>query len=131
MKNVIGGSLILLQLFLIVNARFIPAKYFCWAPHDEQNVYELAVTINKKVLTQEEINKRYHLEAGYYWVDSAYQKVNIEARSIENVKDLVAQYESTYGKLDQADVKLTYWRNGGNAQHWRWPKDHKYEFKGL
>jgi hypothetical protein len=46
---------IVLQIGLIIQARFIPERFFCWAPHDAQVQYELDVTVTGKKLTPEEI----------------------------------------------------------------------------
>ncbi len=123
MKSFLGGLLIFLQLVLIINARFGVLRYYCWAPHDEQSVFNLSVIIDQKQLTREETNKRYRFTDWRYWQDGKYRNVRLESRSIENIKSIISQFESTYGQDDQASVTLTYEINGGPAKTWQWPAD--------
>ena len=120
MRLLIGGLLIFLQLFLIVYARFSTIRYYCWAPHDEQVVYNVSVIINQKPLSHEQVNERYKLRTWRYWKDDAYSWVNLESRSVENVKSIIRQYEQTYGKNDNASVTLNYSINGGTEKTWSW-----------
>lgn len=122
MKNTIGAGILILQLILIVTSRFADTKYYCWAPHDDQNVLEIDVVIDNQTLSRKAINQRYRLDDAYYWTGEEVKLVNIEARYVGNIKDKIRQYESTYGKKQKAEVKLTYWKNGGEAQYWTWPE---------
>ncbi len=96
---------------MIVYARFVPSRYFCWAPYHSQNHYEMDVTVNGRVLTAGEIQRRYRRP----------QK-GINSRTIEDQKDIIAQYERTYGKNERAEVTLRYRVNGGAEQTWHWPQ---------
>lgn len=120
MKLLLGVLMLSLQLLMIVCARFNIPKYFCWAPHDQQCVYHLSVTIDGKPLTSKQINERYHLNTWRYWNNGAYKWVNLESRSIKNVKNMIRQYEATYGKNDRTKVVLSYRINGGQEQTWQW-----------
>ena len=120
MKLFFGGSLLIAQLALIIYARFDVAKYYCWAPHDQQCVFHLSVIIDEQPLLNEQINKRYHFNTWRYWDDGAYEWVNLESRSIKNVESIIRQYEKTYGKDDHAKVTLSYRVNGGQEETWQW-----------
>ncbi len=125
MKNAIGISILIIQLLFIATSRLGDTKYYCWAPHDDQNIYTISVIIDNKTLTREETNERYKLDYTYYWTGEKLKWMNIESRYMGNVIDKVRQYESTYGKHEGAKVKITYRKNGGNAQHWTWPEAEK------
>jgi len=107
LKNIIGVGLLVFQVIMIVYARFVPARYYCWAPRDSINEYKLDVFLNGQNLNPEDIKKRYRIG----------QK-GMDARSIQHVKDIVSQYEGTYGQHDQARILMTYTTNGGDPQQW-------------
>jgi len=107
LKNIIGVGLLAFQVVMIVYARFVPSRYYCWAPRDSINEYKLSVDLNGQNLNREDIKKRYRIG----------QK-GMDARSIQHVKDIISQYESTYGKNDQARILMTYTKNGGAPQQW-------------
>lgn len=120
MRLIIGGLLITFQLFMIAYARFSPTRYFCWAPHDQQSVFDVSVTISQKPLTNKQIDERYRLRTWRYWENGTFNWVHLESRSIENIKSIIRQYETTYGKNDRASVVLNYRINGGQEETWRW-----------
>ncbi len=108
---VLGIVFLLLQAALVIQAQFVNTRYFCWAPHTIQAQYTLRVEIDGKILSEDDVKKRYHLK-GFGW----------EAHSIHNVFALLEQHEETYGKKDQARLTLEYRVNGGDRHTWIWPK---------
>jgi hypothetical protein len=104
----LGVFFMIIQIILIVTARFIPERFFCWAPFDEHSHIDINVIINGRELTDNEIEKRYR-----------YVSKGIEPRSINNVFNLITQYESTYGKNDNADVEVNYSVNGHKERKWK------------
>ena len=107
----IGILILLVQVAMIVRARFVEDRYYCWAPHDSQNEYVLQVRIDGRSLEPSEIKARYRIEAD-----------GTDPRAIQHVKDTVSQYEETYGRGDDAVVSMTYRTNGGPEQAWAWPQ---------
>src|SRR5437763_5481070 len=59
LRTIIGASLLLFQLGMIGYARFVPARYFCWAPYDIQSEYRIDVLIGGRPLTASQIRARY------------------------------------------------------------------------
>lgn len=102
-----GIAFLAFQVLLIVYARFIPERFFCWAPYDQHTYMDVEVVINNRKLTEKEIKERYH-----------YRAVGWEKRSINNVFSIIKQYESTYGLNDYAKVLVTYSINGHKQQIW-------------
>ena len=112
MRTSLGLALLLFQVVMIINARFVPSRYFCWAPMDSQNLFEVDVIIDGRALTEEEILGRYRQpKKGGNW------------QAIQHVKDKIQQYEQTYGRDDHAEITLRYTVNGGREQIWRWPPE--------
>ncbi|MDO5971184.1 hypothetical protein Q4Q35_15350 [Flavivirga aquimarina] len=103
----LGITFLLFQVLLIIYARFVPERFFCWAPYDQHTQMEVEVVINNKKLTKKEIQERYH-----------YRSIGWEKRSINNVFDIIKQYESTYGLNDNAKVVVKYSINGQKQQIW-------------
>ena len=98
------------QIVMIGYARFVPSRYFCWAPMDSQNLYSVTVAIAGRELDAEEIEARYRQPAqGGNW------------QAIQHVLDKVQQYEETYGRDDSAQVVVAYTVNGGPEKTWMWP----------
>jgi hypothetical protein len=54
MRTAAGLALLLFQVVMIVYARFVPSRYFCWAPFDIQTEYKLRVTVNGRPLKSSE-----------------------------------------------------------------------------
>lgn len=107
--NFVAGIIFLaLQIFSIVYARFIPERFFCWAPYDIHTKYSIHVQIDGNDLTNNEIKMRYR-----------YHSHGWEPRSIFNVISLVKQYENTYGSDEGADVSIYYSINGKPEQIWK------------
>ena len=112
MRTTIGVAFLLFQLVMIVCARFVPSRYFCWAPYDAQSEYSLEVRINGRSFTSQEIRRRYRRP----------QK-GVDNRSIQHVIDIVQQYEETRGGKDHARVIMKYRVNGGAEKQWQWPPE--------
>ena len=110
MRTTVGGGMLLFQIAMIAYARFVPSRYFCWAPYDIQSAYRLDVSIGGRALTPAQIRSRYRRP-----------KQGVDNRSIQHVMDIVQQYEQTYGAADQARVVMNYRINGKEEQEWRWP----------
>ena len=95
---------------MIGYARFVPARYFCWAPYDIQTEYKLDVSVGGRTLTAAEIRRRYRRP-----------KQGVDNRSIQHVMDIVQQYEETYGRSDRAQVLMKYRINGKEELEWQYP----------
>lgn len=112
MKNklLFGYVFLVIQIILVIYAQFVPERFFCWAPYDEQTSYEINVEINGVALKDEEVGKRYR-----------YGQKRTESRTIHNIISIINQYETSYGKNDNAKVTLTYSTNGHPQQKWTYP----------
>lgn len=110
LRRALGIALLLFQVGAIIYARFVTSRYFCWAPHDSQAEYRIEVVRSGKPLTEDEIASRYRLAPS-----------GVEARSIDAVLSVVAQYEETLGRGEGALVVVTYRLNGREPKQWRWP----------
>ena len=110
MRTLAAIALLAFQLAMIGYARFVPSRYFCWAPMDSQNLYSISVVIDGRELGPEEIGERYRQPAeGGNW------------QAVQHVFDKVQQYEETYGRDDAARVVVTYTVNGHPEETWTWP----------
>ena len=110
MRQAVGIVFLLLQLASMVHAQFVPSRWICWAPNDYAIWYRLDVRVNGHSLSPEEIENRYQLPG-----ESVYQNPP------QNIKDIIRQYEQTYGRKDQTEVNLLYREAGGPPQQWQWP----------
>jgi hypothetical protein len=110
MRTAIGAAFLLFQLIMIAHARFVPSRYFCWAPYDAQSEYRLDVVIHGRPLSAQQIRRRYRRP-----------QQGVDNRSIQHVIDIVQQYEQTYGRNDHAQVTMRYRVNGKQEQVWQWP----------
>lgn len=106
----IGLSLIAFQVGAIAYARFVPSRYFCWAPFDMQTDYQLQVTVNGKKLSPAEIQKRYRRPAK-----------GTDNRSYHHLIDIIEQTELQYHPHDDTRVLMTYRINGQQEQQWHYP----------
>src|SRR5207245_1462427 len=111
MRTLIAMLLLLFQLGAIVYARFVPTRYFCWAPYDMQTDYRLEVTVNGKPLTAEQIRRRYRRP----------QK-GTDNRSVSHVTDILRQYQERYARGEDTRIVMRYRINGKDEQIWRWPE---------
>jgi hypothetical protein len=105
----IGVALLLFQVGAIVYARFVPARYFCWAPFDMQTDYRLDVHVNGRRLSPAEIQKRYRRPAK-----------GTDNRSSRHLMDIVEQAEHRYHPHDRTEVIMSYRVNGKQEQEWRY-----------
>jgi hypothetical protein len=110
-RYLIGILFLLLQVFSIFYALFIPERFFCWSPYDEHTYYKIEVIIGIQSLTKKQIKERYK-----------YKAVGWEPRAISNVFNLITQYESSYGKNDKATVSISYSTNGHKSRVWTFIK---------
>lgn len=109
---VVGVLILLFQVSMIIFARFDAMRYFCWAPFDALNRYELtSVVVNDRELSDAEIFARYRI-----------RRQGFDQRSIQHVKDILIQYEQTYGVGDSSRLEMTFDTNGGDAQTWSFGK---------
>lgn len=108
-RKTVVMSFLILQLLLIIRARFVPERWFCWAPHDTQVEYELTVFVNGRELGKDEIFARYHRS-----------QQDRDPRSPENVKDIIRQQGLTYGKNEDIRVVMHYSVNGKAQEPWIW-----------
>ncbi|WP_425076117.1 hypothetical protein [Psychroserpens sp. S379A] len=106
-RGFIGILFLCIQIGLIVHARFIPERFFCWAPYDQHTKFQVFVSIDGKTLSPEETVARYK-----------YKMKGWEQRSIDNIFSLISQYENTYGKDDNAQVTMIYSTNGHDEKKW-------------
>ncbi len=107
----IGIIFLAMQCIGILVARFVPERFFCWAPFDEHTLLNTKIEINNTLLSPEETDNRYR-----------YLMNTWEPRAVHNVFNMVEQYETTYGKADSAKVIIKYSTNGHAVQTWRFPK---------
>lgn len=98
------------QLLLIAYARTTPARYFCWAPFDQQTDYTLDVSIDGRKLNAQEIRQRYRRPAK-----------GTDNRSVQNLIDIVQGYEERYAGNEQAVIVMRYRINGKQEQTWKYP----------
>jgi hypothetical protein len=110
-RAALGSSILFAQVVMIVVARFHPMRYYCWAPYDSQNEYEIHAEIGARQLTREQIEKRYRLKTPA-----------VNPRAIYQVTDVVSYVERVYHPADDAHVTVTYRTNGGPKKQWRWPE---------
>jgi hypothetical protein len=109
MRGLIGIVFLLFQLCMVLYARFVPSRYFCWAPNDYMVEYRLRVTVAGHELGPQESFRRYRLPEGGLQLP------------VQHIMDIVQQYEQTYGKNDHACVAMRYCVNGHEEREWRWP----------
>ena len=109
MRWALGIALLAFQLAAIVYARFVPARYFCWAPYDMQTDYQAEVVVNGRPLSELEIRQRYRRAAR-----------GTDNRSVQNVIDFFEQAELRYHPQDQTQITVTYRINGHPEPTWTW-----------
>ncbi len=110
MRMAAGIALLLFQIAMVIYARFVPSRYFCWAPFDTQTDYRLQVEVGGHPLTGAQIRARYRRP-----------QVGTDNRSPQHVIDIVQGYEEKYGRDDHAHVTMRYRVNGKQEQVWQWP----------
>jgi hypothetical protein len=107
----LGIAVLLIQVGLIIYARFIPERYFCWAPYDQCTQYSIEVSISGKPLEKGELWNRYRINPDDW-----------DARSAANIISIVQRFESTLGTKDNARVTIHYTTNGHPERQWDWPE---------
>jgi hypothetical protein len=108
MRTIVGVSILVFQLAMIVYARFVPSRYFCWAPYDVQTDYWITTVVNGRRLTDSEIRARYRRSPR-----------GTDNRSPQHVIDILQGYEERYGRNDHAQVTMRYRVNGKEERVWR------------
>jgi hypothetical protein len=111
MRIIVPALLLVFQLGAIVYARFVPTRYFCWAPFDTQTDYTATATVKGHQLTPSQFRSRYRRpERGF------------DNRSPQHVIDMLQQVEERRAKPgDNATIVMTYRVNGKAPQVWHWP----------
>jgi hypothetical protein len=107
----IALGLLIFQVGAIVYARFYPTRYFSSAPNDAITKFKVQVTTQGRDLTEAEIQKRYR-----------FFKYGSDDRTPAHIFDIITQYETTYGKDEQAKVVVSYSVNGKDQQSWEYPQ---------
>ena len=104
--------LLAFQLGAIVYARFVPTRYFCWAPYDTQTEYVATAVVDGKELTPVEFQRRYR--RGRRGTDN---------RAPQHVFDMLEQAEEKRAALgEQASIVVKYRVNGKEPPlEWTWP----------
>jgi len=111
MRTAIPILLFAFQLGAIVYARFVPTRYFCWAPYDIQTDYSATATVNGKELSASEFRRRYRRpQRGF------------DNRAPRHVIDMLQEVEEKRARLgERATIVMTYRVNGKEMREWRWP----------
>jgi len=106
-----GAAFLLIQVFSIIYAQFIPERFFCWAPYDQHTYYEVQVQLKDSFLTTDAVKKRY-----------GYKAKGWEPRDFDNIISIINQYERSYGSNDDIKVSILYSINGRPKEIWRLEK---------
>jgi len=111
MRILIPILLFAFQLGAIAYARFVPTRYFCWAPFDIQTDYTATATVDGHELTAAEFQKRYRRA-----------RRGFDNRSPQHVIDMLQQAEEKHAALgEKATIVMKYRVNGKESQEWHWP----------
>ena len=111
MRTIIPIALLLFQLGAIVYARFVPTRYFCWAPFDTQTEYTAKASVNGRPLNGAEFRKRYRRPMHGF-----------DNRSPQHVIDMLQQAEERHAPPgEQATIDMTDRVNGKETREWHWP----------
>jgi hypothetical protein len=112
MRIVIPRLLFAFQLGAIVYARFVPTRYFCWAPFDTQTDYVATATVDGHQLSGSEFRKRYRRPANGF-----------DNRSPQHVIDMLRQVEEKRAQMgEQTRIVMRYRVNGKEPREWDWPE---------
>ena len=107
----IGFAFLAVGVVLVIHGLLTPGNHFAWGPHTTQIRFELRVKVDGESLSPRDSARRY----GLRWSDAW------EAHAIENVFQLIEQYERTYGAGESAEITLRFRRNRGEWQLWHFP----------
>ncbi len=111
MRIVIAMLLFAFQLGAIVYARYVPSRYFCWAPYDIQTDYVATSIVNGHKLTPAEFRHRYRRP-----------EKGSDNRSPENLTDMFKGVEEKQAlRGDKAVIVVKYRINGKDLREWDWP----------
>src|SRR5580692_4351342 len=111
MRTVIPMLLFAFQLGAIGYARFVPTRYFCWAPYDIQTDYVATSIVNGHSLTASEFRQRYRRS-----------RRGTDNRSPWHVIDMLRQVEEKRAALgEKTTIVMQYRVNGKDPREWRWP----------
>src|SRR5436189_4876881 len=98
MRTAIAMLLFGFQLGAIVYARFVPTRYFCWAPFDIQTDYVASATVNGHELSAGEFRQRYRRT-----------KKGFDNRSPQHVIDMLRQVEEKRAASgDKTTIEMKY-----------------------
>src|SRR5947209_4809326 len=112
MRTAIPVLLFAFQLGAIVYARFVPTRYFCWAPFDTQTEYAATATVNGHRLNGSEFRKRYRRPAKGF-----------DNRSPQHVIDMLKQVEERRSaRGEKSTIVMLYRVNGKEPKEWDWPE---------
>lgn len=96
-----------LQVAGIMVARWVPERFFCWAPYDALHAYVIEASVNGHPLGENEILERYEVAAR-----------GTEHRSIAHLTETIRWIEER--AEEPATVVLRYTLNGGAQTEWHW-----------
>lgn len=112
MRILIPIVLLIFQIGAICYARFVPTRYFCWAPYDTQTVYDALAVVNGHELTPTEFLHRYRRP-----------QHGGDNRSPQHVIDMLVQAEAVRAaKGDITTIEMRYRVNGKELREWHWPE---------
>ena len=109
-RSMIGVFLLAVQVGLVAHARFVPEKWFCWAPFDEHVAFSVQATVNGVELSPAEIAGRYRIRH-----DGAR-----EYHALGNITSKLIQWERSYGREDEVTIRMKYRINGKEEKEWLW-----------
>lgn len=104
-------ALLMLQVACFAYAKVSPWRYFCWAPYDMHTRYRIEVALDGEALSPEAVRARYRLRASGW-----------NARSWFEIVGAVDRYERSYGREDNAEIRIVYQVNGGEERVWTHPE---------
>ena len=111
MRTAIPILLFIFQIGAIVYARFVPTRYFCWAPFDTQTDYVATSIVNGRELSATEFRQRYRRN-----------RQGFDNRSPQHVIDMLQQVEKKRVRFgDKAKISMKYRVNGKELREWHWP----------
>ena len=94
-----------------------PSRYFCWAPLHEHVWYRIDAQVAGRSLSQDEIRARYERPGAFLDAKRVEQwELNAAAHIIDSIRLREAQ-EPPAGR---AEVVLSYRRNAGESETWRY-----------
>jgi hypothetical protein len=113
----IGLALLAAQVGWIATAQLGRARYFCWAPLHEHVRYRIEVTVNGRLLTQDEVAERYGRRS-LFW--DAERGEDWELNALEHVRDTVRRREQ-WPTAEEVRVLVSSRTNGREQTVWHWP----------